>query len=176
MDEVTQTAELTKRWTGAMPAVSAFLRARLIRFHDAEDLLQDVASEIVLQFPHYNPKHSFTAWALGIARNKLKLYYRRTATQRRVLNDLAMIRLADAVEKVYENSGETSGALSQCLRRIDDRARELLTLRYVHDLTHAEIARRSAVKPSAVKVALHRLRAALLRCIEDRLAVEGGMP
>lgn len=157
-----------------MPAVAAFLRSRVVRFHDAQDLLQDVASEIVVQFTQYDRSRSFTGWALGIARNKLKLYYRQTASQKRVFSDLAMSRLAEAVEKVYENGDEMSGALNRCLRRVDARAKELLTLRYVDDLTHAEIAARKAVKISAVKVALHRIRAALLRCIEERLGADRG--
>ena len=86
-----------------------------------------------------------------------------------------MSRLAEAVERVYEDSDETSGALSRCLRRVDGRAKELLTLRYVDDLTHAEIALRKAAKVSAIKVALHRIRAAPLRCIEDRLGIDGGL-
>jgi RNA polymerase sigma-70 factor, ECF subfamily len=168
------TRELTRQWTQAMPAVVAFLRTRVARFHDAQDLLQEVASEIVVKFDQYDPSRSFTAWALGIARNKLKLYYRQSATHKRVLNDLVMIRLAAAVEKVYEDLGETSWALDHCLKKVDSRGRELLTLRYVDDLTHCEIAARKSVGVSAIKVALHRLRAALLHCIEDRLAVDPG--
>ena len=36
-------------------------------------------------------------WALGIARNKLKLYYRQTAAHKRVFGDLAMSRLAEVL-------------------------------------------------------------------------------
>ena len=79
MENAGNTSELTKYWTEAMPAVAAFLRSRVVRFHDAQDLLQDVASEIVAQFSQYDRGRSFTGWALGIARNKLKLYYRQTA-------------------------------------------------------------------------------------------------
>jgi RNA polymerase sigma-70 factor (ECF subfamily) len=173
VDNINDARELTKYWTDAMPAVAAFLRSRVVRFHDAQDLLQEVASDIVVQFPQYDPTRSFTAWALGIAHNKLKLYYRQTATQKRVLSDLAMARLAEAVEKVYQDSGETAAALNECLKRLDSRSRELLNFRYVDDLTHAEVAERKSAGVSAIKVALHRIRRGLLRCIEDRMVHEG---
>lgn len=152
-----------------MPAVAAFVRARVNRFHDAEDLLQEVASDVVAQFAQYDPTRSFTDWALGIARNKLKLHYRRTSTTDRVLGNLAMTKIAEAMEQVSENSSEVADALDRCLQRVDQRSRELLKLRYVNDFSCAEIAAYNSATTNSVRVALHRVRSALLKCIEDRL-------
>jgi RNA polymerase sigma-70 factor (ECF subfamily) len=172
LDNLQPAKELTKYWTKAMPIVAAFLRSRVTRFHDAQDLLQEVASEAVAQFAQYDPGRSFTGWTLGIARNKLKLYYRQTATGKRIMGDLAMSRIAKAMERIDEDSSEIAQALNRCLKRVDVRSRELLNLRYVDDFTCAEIAARKSVKTTAVKVALHRLRTALLQCIEERMIAE----
>ena len=56
---------------------------------------------------------SFTDWALGIARNKLKLHYRQTATGKRVMGNLAMSKIAEAMGEVSEDSSEIAEALGQ---------------------------------------------------------------
>jgi RNA polymerase sigma-70 factor (ECF subfamily) len=166
---------VAKHWTGAMPLVSAFLRSGVHRVHDAQDLLQDVAVEVTRQFESYDPQRSFNAWALGIARNKLKEYYRDVAMDRRVLEDVALERIGEALEEIGRESSEIAEALHRCMDRVDPRARRLLEMRYVEDLTCPQIAGQTSASVSAVKVALFRLRTALLRCVEERIASERGM-
>ena len=57
---------------------------------------------------------------------------------------------------------------------MDSRSRELLNLRYVNDLSCSEIAAHKSATTNAVRVALHRLRTALHRCIEERLIAQAG--
>ena len=73
-----------------------------------------------------------------------------------------------------EDSSEIAEALGRCLKAVDMRSRELLNLRYVNDLSCAEIATRKSATTNAVRVALHRLRTALHRCIEERLVAREG--
>ena len=175
MDDRQSLEAVTKYWTEAMPLVAAFLRTGVHRMHDAQDLLQDVAVEVTRQFGSYDRQKSFNGWALGIARNKLREYYRETAMDRRVLNDVAMARFKEALEEVGRESNEISEALHRCMERVDPRARKLLELRYVEDLTYPQIAGRTSATTTAVKVALHRLRGALLRCVEERIAADKGI-
>jgi RNA polymerase sigma-70 factor (ECF subfamily) len=173
LDKLFPTKELTKHWTKAMPAVAAFVRCRIGRFHDAEDLLQEVACDVVAQFANYDSSRSFTDWALGIARNKLKLHYRQSAVGKRALGALALSKIAEAMGQVHEDSSEVAEALGRCLKRVDTHSQELLNLRYVNDLSCAEIAAHKSATTNAVRVALHRLRSALHRCIEERLTAGG---
>jgi RNA polymerase sigma factor (sigma-70 family) len=53
------------------------------------------------------------------------------------------------------------------LSALDLRDREVLVLRYVVDLTHAEIARRCGITPAAVRVRLHRARSRARRLLEE---------
>jgi RNA polymerase sigma-70 factor (ECF subfamily) len=175
MSERRSMESVAKYWTEAMPLVAAFLRANVSRMHDAQDLLQDVAVDVTRQFGSYDTGRSFNAWALGIARNKLKMYYREAATDRRVLGEVALARVAGALEEMGRESSEIAEALHRCMERVDPRARRLLELRYVEDLSCPQIAGQMSASVSAVKVALHRLRGALLRCVEERLATGRGL-
>lgn len=166
---------VAKYWTEAMPLVAAFLRSGVNRVHDAQDLLQDVAVEVTRRFSSYDQRYSFNAWALGIARNKLKTYYRDAAMDRRVLGEVALARISEALEEIGRESSEIAEALHRCMDRVDPRARRLLEMRYVEDLTCPQIAGQMSASVSAVKVGLHRLRTALLRCVEERIATERGL-
>jgi RNA polymerase sigma-70 factor (ECF subfamily) len=169
LDNLGPARELTKYWTTAMPAVAAFVRVRVNRFHDAEDLLQEVAADVVAQFAQYDPTRSFTDWALGIAYNKLKQHYRENATTQRVLGNLALSKIAKAMVRMNESSSELADALDRCLQRVDRRSRELIKLRYMNDFSCAEIAAYNSATTNSVRVALYRVRSALLKCVQERL-------
>lgn len=53
--------------------------------------------------------------------------------------------------------------LQAALRRLSERDRRLLAMRYVEDLTQAAIARRLGIPEGTVKVRLHRARNKLRR-------------
>jgi RNA polymerase sigma factor (sigma-70 family) len=64
-------------------------------------------------------------------------------------------------------------SLAEALDGLDDRARDLLALRYGADLTARQIGEILRLKPNAVEVALHR---ALTRLRSDLEAARGGEP
>jgi len=60
-----------------------------------------------------------------------------------------------------------SVAVEEALRRLTEGERQLVHLRYTHDLTSEEIGDRLGVTPGAVRVRLHRLRRTLAAALED---------
>lgn len=64
--------------------------------------------------------------------------------------------------------------LEQCLRRLKDKDRELITIYYLGEkqakIDHRkELARRMGVEPNALWVRMHRLRERLRKCVNDCL-------
>jgi RNA polymerase sigma-70 factor (ECF subfamily) len=165
--------EVAKLWTEMTPAVATFIRSMVSRMHDAQDLLQDVAVEVVRQYPGRAKNKPIRGWVMGIARNKVKEYYRNSAVRSRVLSDAAIELVAVAVAEKDDYSYEVAAALQKCIDRLDPRTRSLLNLRY-EDLSCSQVAQRTSATIGAVKVALYRLRASLLRCVERRLDPAGG--
>jgi RNA polymerase sigma-70 factor (ECF subfamily) len=64
-------------------------------------------------------------------------------------------------------------ALGYCLERLPASDRELLHDYYSHQASVPELASRQGRTIAAVYKLMSRIRAALLRCIEGRLAAEG---
>ena len=104
--------EVTKLWTEMTPTVAAFIRSMVSRMHDAQDLLQDVAVEVVRQYPRRVKGKPVKGWIMGIARNKVKEHYRNSAVRSRVLSDAAIELVATIVAEKDDYSYEVAAALA----------------------------------------------------------------
>ena len=165
--------QLAALWEQARPAVFAYLTTTVYDFHRAEDLLQEVAVAIAGKFHTYDPQRSFLAWAIGIARNRTLLYFREQARDRQHFSEATLQNLSDAAAHMsHEDGSYRRDALRHCLGRIVGRRRRVLDLRYTGDESIASIASQLGMTANAVKIMLHRVRAALEECVERRLAQE----
>ncbi|MCA9235700.1 MAG: sigma-70 family RNA polymerase sigma factor [Planctomycetales bacterium] len=162
---------LASQWEDARGPVFAQLLAGIGSFHDAEDVLQEVAISVARDFAKYDPQRPFVAWALGIARNKMLMYYRKQSRERLVFSEemlaLAGTRFEQASRRSTDGRRE---AISQCIESLDADRREILHLRYGADLSMAEIACRTHRSVEAIKALMFRVRQALTRCVQQRLA------
>lgn len=173
-DSITsQRKALARLWVSAQPTLMSFITAGVRDFHAAQDLLQDTAEAVAEGFDDYDPARPFTAWALGIARNKVLMHYRRTQRDERVFSGDLLDALAAAHERLEPRFDPMREALHHCLKHPTERNRQILHMRYVEDLAPAEIAERLGMKKNAVLTALHRIRRALAECIEQRIAITG---
>jgi RNA polymerase sigma-70 factor (ECF subfamily) len=160
---------LARNWVKAQTSVLAFLIASTPQFSDAEDLLQEVAAQVAIQFDRYDPSRPFLPWALGIAKIKIADFYRGKKRERLVFVGEAIDALAGASVRGQGVMAEEQQALGECLRHTKGRGRELLLLRYAHDMKPRQIATRLGMSAAAVRVALSRVRTALAECVRQRL-------
>jgi RNA polymerase sigma-70 factor, ECF subfamily len=166
--------QIARRWSVTQPAVSAFIAALIPNFHDAQDVMQEVAAAVfAYDFDKHGWPNSFQAWAVGIARHKvLDFVRRRSSTGNMLFDSEAVSALINAHAQFAERFDERCEALEHCLKRVSAEMHELLQMRYSADLSPPEIAARTGKSVSAVKVTLHRVRLALRDCIERRLGRE----
>jgi RNA polymerase sigma-70 factor (ECF subfamily) len=163
---------LARLWEQSRNAVFAQLLAGVADFHSAEDLLQEVAVSAAENFHKYDYQRPFLAWALGIARNHLLMYYRRNKLERLVFNDQAVAQIAEALESMPPADGRRE-ALRTCLQQLEDGRRRLIDMRYGSGMSIADMAAQLNRSPVSLKTALHRVRLKLETCIRLRLAREG---
>ncbi len=169
-----ESEQLALHWTKAQPIVAAYISSLVPDFHQAEEILHQVAVVLVRKFDQYDPDRPFVAWAIGMAKYEVLKHRRRVATDKHVFAD-------DLLEKVGQTYGEMAGqlddrreALALCLGEVRGRARQALELRYVDDLKPAAMASRLGMTAGAVRVLLHRVRAGLRDCIGRRLGEAAG--
>src|SRR3954469_211385 len=137
-----QTSEqLARLWTESQPIVAAFILSAVPDFHQAEDVLQQVAVVLVREFEKFDTSRPFLPWALGIARNLALKSRRDMARRSKHLLDEGVL---DVIQTAFHESEESLVAirklLRNCLRKQPQKVLELLQWRYAHDLKPQEAA------------------------------------
>ena len=161
--------KFTRLWTEAQPLVAAYIHSLVFDFHEAEDLLQEVAVILLRKFPEYSPERPFVRWAIGAARFEVLAARRRHARSRIAYSPELLDRVSEAYEELAPELEQRAFALRECLGEIHGRARDLLLLRYERSLKPGAISERLGIAAVAVRVMLTRTRASLRKCIERKL-------
>lgn len=171
-----QTAQAMRLWTLAQPVVSAFVTSVVRDFAARDDVLQDIAVAVIESFERYNDERPFNAWALGIAKNQVRLYLRRQRRERLMFDDGLIAALAATFEETTADRLRPLDFLKDCLGELQGRSRELCELRYVHDLKPAAISEAVDMTANSVAKALQRIRDQLRDCVNRKAAHCGEAP
>lgn len=172
-------ARFLKLYTAHQQDLFAYLLAATRDVSEADDLLQEVAIVLWRRFDDYDPSRRFVSWAYGVARNLLLNHYRkvRRHSGRQISIEVADFLVPAEEEEPVEDWREEQRALAECLSRLPAEHRDLLDRRYQQSASLKGIAEAMGQTAGAVNMKLCRIRGALLKCVERRLAreeLEGG--
>lgn len=149
--------------------VYAFLRARLIEPADAEDLCQEVFLRCYLGREKLSRAATVGAWLIGIARNLLREHIRRVNRRKEVAWTELCLELDALASEHAASYDDALLHLPRCLDSLGESAREAIDMRYRNQLRMAQIAERLKRSEGAVKLLVHRARAALRHCLDRKL-------
>ncbi|MBN1674986.1 MAG: sigma-70 family RNA polymerase sigma factor [Kiritimatiellae bacterium] len=136
----------------------------------AEDIFQSTYLIIGRKWQDYEPGTTFIAWALRIARYEfLKSVEPRRNRYVVVEAEILEEALQAADEGRQETLSEKYDALRHCMRKLERRAVQAMTLRYEERLSCEEVARRLRMSLNAFYSLLSRVRQVLRGCVESRL-------
>ncbi len=165
-------ADPLSAWHELRGPLSAYIRRRVARPEDAEDVLQEVMLRIHRHADELAGADRVAAWVHRIAQNAITDHYRRSAAR----PEIAAGAATDLDERASEPPGEpeTEGLrreLSACLRpligRLPEGTRDALTLVELDGLTQAEAASRLGISLSGAKSRVQRGRAQLKTLLLD---------
>ncbi len=165
--------ELAAHWTQVQPTVAAFISSMIPSFHDAEDILQLVATVVTKKFDEYDRNNAFAAWAIGIAKLEILNYRRKSAHDKHIFSDMMINRISVLYQDSVPKLSRRHNALQRCIKQIQGRSRRALDLRYRRDYTPAQIAGQLGMTVNAIYVMLHRTRMILRKCIDCEIEVRG---
>lgn len=172
MDENQKREEFAQCWLKAEPSISAYVFAAVAGFHDAEDVVQRIAQELARRFEEYDSDRPFVGWALWIAKSRVIDFYRKQGRNQLVFSDDLLQRLSETIAEQADSRDRRREALETCLDGLPEKSRGLLDLRYVDNLSAAEIAESIGSTPGSIRVRLTRARTLLAQCVQRRLAME----
>jgi len=121
---------------------------------DAEDLTAQTFLAALESLPRYRHRGYFSAWLFSIARSKAMDHFRRRKPQVE-LSETERSDEPDPFTRVAH--GDEIARLLDLVRGLEEADRELIRLRYVADLSFAEISGLLGRKEDTVKKTLYRL-------------------
>ena len=153
------------------------LAVRVVRQREwAEDVLQESFLSIWRLAGDYRGSLSPPlAWMGLIVRSRSLDFLRRRAADRSALTqafdeDLAETMASDDPAPVdAASASEQARALHRCLGQLESRQRELVSLAYLRDLSHSELAQQLALPIGTVKTWIRRSLEKLRNCMQQFL-------
>ncbi len=152
--------------------IRGFILALVPDWSEAQDLMQETTMVMWSKFDEFTVGTDFTAWALSIARYQILNYRKKNRNGRVRFDDEVLEAIEDRVSDVVAGMDARRDALRACLRKLEERDRQLIRLRYEAGATTKSVAERVGRGIDAVYKALNRIHVQLLFCIRRTLSME----
>ena len=146
----------------------AFLASQLHHLDDADDLAQDVFLAAFNHLDRFRTEEDFGAWLRGIARNKLKTYFRshsrRQSAMERFRNEVAEVMEVDFEKLAGDLREEQVDRLLSCISRLPDKMRRIVRAG-LEGQRAAELCDELEMKVGALYTMNHRANKLLRECM-----------
>ena len=142
-----------------------YLLSRIGILSEAEDATAQTFLSALERFPKYKHDGYFASWLFSIARNKSADYFRKQRKETS-LDTVEPVQVGpNMLQQIIKT--ERISSLSKLIGALPDEEQELIRLRFVADLSFAEIGRLIDQKEDTVKKSIYRLLARLKAQLED---------
>lgn len=140
--------------------------------HDVDDVLQETNAVLWQKAHEFDDTREFLPWALKIAQLQVLAFRKRRQRSRLIFDGQLVAALVQQHVQDAEQSEPRRRALRDCLRKLSDDHRRLISRRYEPGGSVNEMAAEQGKAPKAVSEMLRRIRSSLLDCIEQTLSRE----
>ena len=127
----------------------------------ADDLLQDVWLDVYRGIPRLRDPTAFRAWIYRIARDRAYRLIRRSHRHQPLFDD------QDYAAEDHEFTEEDASCIHEAIETLSAEHRDVLLLRFIEDLSYAEIAEIAGCSQGTVKSRIHYAKQMLRRTIEE---------
>jgi RNA polymerase sigma-70 factor (ECF subfamily) len=139
---------------------------------DAEDILQETSVTICEKFKDFEIGTNFYSWACQIAYWKVRAARKKFATSKVVFNQEVMDVIAQTRIKMEDELDSRHDALGKCLKKLNDRDRRMILIRYESGKNVAAAAHACGRTVQGAYKALNRIRKVLFDCVSFEMSLE----
>ena len=160
-----------RRFVESEPEILRYILATIPSLPDARDILQNTAVALWKKMGDYDPEVPFTPWACRFASLEIRAFLRKEKRHRRWLDeDVAnQLQLHQLQQQAAKQPGDMLNRLRDCLRRLPDLQRRILTQYYFEEEGVEGIAATTNRSVEAIYKVLQRSRVALHHCLQLRM-------
>jgi RNA polymerase sigma-70 factor, ECF subfamily len=148
----------------------AYILTLVPNIADAQDILQETALALWSKADEYRLDEPFMPWAARFAWfqvRKFRMYQARRHRHVVALSDAAVAALAADRAEFEGTAADRAPILDQCVEKLADDDRLLLSERYDLRVSIREVAKRRGVEPDRLYKRLRWIRQTLLDCINQ---------
>lgn len=155
--------------------IHAYVTSLLGNLEQVEEIVQETNVVLCREAEQFSAITNFTAWACRTAFFQVLKYRKKCQRDRLWFNDSLLEMIAEEAAPYAQELGGRRRALDECLEKLSDLQQNLIMRRYGSNGSVQAVAQECGRSPGAISQSLYRIRAALLKCIRNRIAVlEGG--
>ncbi len=156
----------------AQGALYGYASALMAGSSDTWDVLQSANRVMCEKMAEVATPGDFIPWAFTVVRFQVLAHRKRHVRDRHVFDTKVFDGIASAAATVQSAFADRISALEDCLKRLPERQRVYLSLRYNEGMRVGDIAAQLSRTENVVAAALYRARSTLANCI--RLAIGKG--
>jgi RNA polymerase sigma-70 factor (ECF subfamily) len=135
------------------PGVRRYVRTVVRNEWDVDDVTQEIFVKVFTGLPRYEPRATFSAWMLRVARNAAIDHLRRMGAR-------PICEEVDQQAALDDTGPRCRESLRQTLAGLTDSQRQILMLRALAGFTPCEVALRVQRTPGSIGTLYHRARVA----------------
>lgn len=152
--------------------VYGYILSLVPNWADADEILQDTNVRLWQQFERYEPGTDFAAWASTVAYYQVLTFRKQASRQKVHVSQQFVEAIAGELAAQQPRIGRREAALVDCLEALTEPARRLIELCYERGAAVSDVACQLGRGVEATYKALSRVRQALHRCVDQKLAAE----
>lgn len=155
------------------PKIHAYVLTLITSQSDAEDILQEVCSQLWMRFDQFEEGTNFLAWALRFAFFEVLNFRSKKNRSKQILfDDDVLQQMIPILDEEMKTADLRIDALEQCLDKLNERARDAIAMKYNKSLSAAQIGKTLSLSAQGVYKLLSRVHSQLLLCIQRVIAQE----
>lgn len=160
-------------YNAAQKRIYAYLLMLVHNHNDAEDLLQETASILWEKFDSFDKQASFSAWAIGIARNTALNFLKSKRSSRPLFSDQFYSDISKIGESESRKTDARLKALRECMKKMSIQNQKLINLRFEKGISVKKISQISEYTANALYKKISRIYSFLNDCISRTRIQEG---
>lgn len=149
------------------PKIHAYILSLVTSQSDADDLLQEVCSQLWTRFDQFEEGTNFLSWALRFAFFEVLNFRSKRSKSRQLLFDNEVLQqMMPILDEEMRTADVRIDALEKCLQKLSERGKEVIQMKYDKGLSPMQISEMMALSVHGVYKLLSRIHSQLLSCVE----------
>jgi len=140
---------------------------------DTDDIVQEAGIVMMKKFQDLDSPEHFLKWALRVAHFEVMNHVKKRSNRLSLFSPAVLEAIEEKAAREIQRQDIRREALQSCIRKLRERDRELLLLRYEVGATTQSVAQAVGRSVGALYKVLNRIHHQLLMCIRRSLAQEG---